>query len=128
MPKNRRNKSVKLRAEAREAGPVVSNCRNLSPATFPRSLSPLREFYVRVSSGEQHTEMQERALREYVQRPGDGYHTRSIMTNARERRSLTADHNSVGSLSSQSTTCESPLGLLPNGTRIASLCAVHQTM
>jgi DNA invertase Pin-like site-specific DNA recombinase len=26
-------------------------------------------LYVRVSSGEQHTEMQERALREYVQRP-----------------------------------------------------------
>ena len=27
-------------------------------------------LYVRVSSGEQHTEMQERALREYVQRRG----------------------------------------------------------
>ena len=31
---------------------------------------PRAALYVRVSSGEQHTEMQERALREYVQRRG----------------------------------------------------------
>ena len=41
-------------------------------------------LYVRVSSGEQHTETQKRALREYVQRR-DGHCTRSIVTSAREQ-------------------------------------------
>ena len=41
-------------------------------------------LYVRVSSGEQHTEMQERALREYVQRRGWSQH-KITATSAQER-------------------------------------------
>jgi len=45
-------------------------------------------LYVRVSSGEQHTEMQERALREYIQRRGWSQHKiyRDIITGAAARR------------------------------------------